>query len=129
MQRCRYTVELLDVEATNEDLQCRYSGSGSGTSGSAGAQRRVLNDLQRLIWLVRRHTQEGGCSIVYVLRRQDVTSLAASLQASGLRSLRVRGYHAGMSDKERKQVRSQVPLQLLQLFDFSACPVVGHAEE
>jgi len=57
---------------------------------------RRSNPLRQVLEVVRRHPGEAG--IVYCLTRREVDTMAARLQALGLRAV---PYHAGLADEER----------------------------
>jgi ATP-dependent DNA helicase RecQ len=55
---------------------------------------------QQILEVLERHPKEAG--IIYCMRRDDVDTITAMLQAKGVRAL---GYHAGMEKDTRKRVQ------------------------
>ena len=61
------------------------------------AERRVAL-AEQIAAIIDRHKGESG--IIYCIRRKDVDAMCATLRARGVRAL---PYHAGLSDRERKE--------------------------
>jgi len=58
--------------------------------------------IEQIAHVISRHPNESG--IVYAIRRADVESFCAALQARGIKAL---PYHAGLSQEERKRNQDQ----------------------